>query len=46
MSEFSDPEDVLTKKYKTLFKIIGKCNNIVFFTGAGISTAADIPGKG
>lgn len=43
MKEFTDSEEVLQKKYDRLFHIIKRSKNIVFFTGAGISTAANIP---
>jgi hypothetical protein len=44
MVEFTDQVDILQKKYNKLFLILEKCQHIVFFTGAGISTAANIPG--
>ena len=45
MTEFNDPEAVLKSKYKQLFEMINKSDVMVFFTGAGISTAAKIPGS-
>ena len=44
MTEFLDEPDELEKKYYKLCSILQKSQNIVFFTGAGISTAAKIPG--
>ena len=43
MSEFVDSDGQLNKKYRKLFKLIDDAKYVVFFTGAGISTAADIP---
>ena len=43
MTEFIDPEEVLCGKYTELFELLGRSKNVVFFTGAGISTAANIP---
>ena len=45
MAEFLDTEDELNEKYSELYKILDKSQNISFFTGAGISTAAKIPGN-
>ena len=45
MAEFYDSQDILKSKYGQLFEVVTKSTNMVFFTGAGISTAAKIPGK-
>ena len=45
MNEFLDDCEQLNVKYSKLFKILDKSQNVSFFTGAGISTAANIPGE-
>ena len=44
MTEFVDTPVELDQKYAKLFSLVDKSRYIVFFTGAGISTAANIPG--
>ena len=41
--EIEDPPDVLYKKCVALAKAIEKAKNLVVYTGAGVSTAANIP---
>ena len=41
--EIEDPPDVLYKKCLALAKAIEKAKNLVVYTGAGVSTAANIP---
>eukprot|EP00003_Mantamonas_plastica_P021432 TRINITY_DN3478_c0_g1_i1.p2 TRINITY_DN3478_c0_g1~~TRINITY_DN3478_c0_g1_i1.p2 ORF type:complete len:127 (+),score=33.97 TRINITY_DN3478_c0_g1_i1:91-471(+) len=42
-TEFEDDEDTLTAKIEELIGMVLESKKIVFFTGAGISTAANIP---
>lgn len=43
MTEFLDQSDELQEKYSKLYSLLDVSEHIVFFTGAGISTAANIP---
>ena len=44
MTEFLDQSDELQEKYSKLYSLLDVSEHIAFFTGAGISTAANIPG--
>jgi hypothetical protein len=43
--EYFDDEDVLREKVRMLAKAIQLSNHCVIYTGAGVSTSANIPGK-
>ena len=43
LKEVEDPAEVLAKKCSKLAEAIRKCNHLVVYSGAGISTAANIP---
>lgn len=43
MTEFCDLPERLRAKYDLLFSLLDKSKSIAFFTGAGISTSANIP---
>eukprot|EP01132_Coremiostelium_polycephalum_P007639 gene7639-9397_t len=42
-NEYYDPSDTLTLKIKQLASIIKSSKHIIIYTGAGISTSADLP---
>lgn len=43
MEEIEDPPDIIDSKCDTLARAVAESNNLVIYTGAGISTAARIP---
>nr|CAI5838303.1 unnamed protein product [Callosobruchus analis] len=43
LEEVEDPKDVLNEKCQTLAQAIAQSQHLIFYTGAGISTAAKIP---